>query len=170
MASTYEKIATNTVSGTTTTSVTLSSIPSTYTDLILIGSIKGDTASMSLGLRFNGDSGTNYSTTFLEGDGSSAVSSRQTNQTKIFLSASISYNSTNFGTQIIQLMNYSNTTTYKTLVERFNSNGGSFPGVNAGVGLWRNTSAINQLEILVLVAGQFFAAGSTFTLYGIKSA
>jgi hypothetical protein len=169
MTSTYEMIATTTL-GSSTQTVTLSSIPATYTDLVLVCSIKGDAASMSVVFRVNGDSGSNYSATYLEGTGSSASSARVSSQTQIPLSASISYNSTNFGTQIIQAINYSNTTTNKTFIQRFNSaSGGSFPGTGTSVGLWRSTSAINQLDLISTASGQNFVSGSTFTLYGIKA-
>jgi hypothetical protein len=168
MTSTYEMIASQTL-GSSTQTVTLSSIPATYTDLVLVCSIKGDAASMSIILRLNGDTNTNYSQTYLEGDGSSASSVRGSSQTRFTLSGSVSYNSTNFGTQIIQAMNYSNTTTNKTVLQRFNSNGGSFPGTGTSVGLWRQTSAINQLDLISTASGQNFVAGSTFTIYGIKA-
>ena len=169
MTATYEKIATSTLVSSTQT-VTLSSIPATYTDLVLVCSIKGDAASMSVVFRVNGDTGSNYSATYLEGTGSAASSARVSSQTQIPLSASVSYNSTNFGTQIIQAMNYSNTTTYKTFLQRFNSaSGGSFPGVSTSVGLWRSTAAIFQFDIISTAGGQNFVAGSTFTIYGIKA-
>ena len=65
----------------------------------------------------------------------------------------------------IQIMNYSNTTTYKTALSRSNN---ANTGTDAIVGLWRSTAAINS--IVVLISGNQFATGSTFTLYGIKSA
>lgn len=169
MPSTYEPIATNTVSGSVTTLVSFQSISGSYTDLILVASIKGDNASTGVSLTVNGDTGSNYSSTYLEGNGSTAVSSRLSSQTKIFLSSSVSFNSTNFGVQLIHFMSYSNTTTNKTILQRFNSNGGSFPGVGASVGLWRSTAAINRIDISA-ASGTAYAADTTFTLYGIKAA
>jgi hypothetical protein len=63
-------------------------------------------------------------------------------------------------------MNYSNTTTYKTVLLR--SNNASAITV-ATVGLWRSTSAINTIKIYADGAA-VFSVGSTFTLYGIKAA
>ena len=70
--------------------------------------------------------------------------------------------------QILQLMNYSNTTTYKTILSRTNA---AANGVDATVGLWRSTSAITSIEIGKNsgMSGTF-QIGSTFTLYGIKAA
>jgi hypothetical protein len=160
---TFEAIATQTL-GSAAASVTFSSIPSTYTDLVLV--ING-TNSSSTGdgvLQFNGDTGTNYSRTFLEGDGASAASSRNSNFTSLpivgYIAASANFNS------IIQIMNYSNTTTYKTQLGRGNNPTGN---LYATVGLWRSTAAINSILIKWYAAGQY-GAGTTFSLYGIKSA
>jgi hypothetical protein len=60
-------------------------------------------------------------------------------------------------------MNYSNSTTYKTILGRSNA---ATSGTSAAVGLWRSTSAINSIEIGTVS----FTAGSTFSLYGIAAA
>ena len=119
--------------------------------------------------RFNGDTATNYSNTFLEGSGSSATSSRETSQTNIQLSFNVGGNSTNPSTSIVHIMNYSNATTFKTLLARWNSaSGGTYPGTAATVGLWRKTpEAISSMEIFVATGN--FAVGSTFSLYGIRA-
>jgi len=79
--STYTPIATTTL-GSSATSYTFTSIPSTYTDLVIVAQIKGDTTTY-LNLRFNGDTGSNYSRTTLSGNGSTASSERRSNQTWI---------------------------------------------------------------------------------------
>ena len=160
---TYEPIATTTLSS-TSTSVTLSSIPSTYTDLVLILNLMG-TANLDMGIRVNSDSGNNYSGTWLGGTGSSAVSTRTTNSSlwgNIY--TAVSTVSGNFN-GIVSLMNYSNTTTYKTMLNRFNS---TSYGTEAVAALWRSTAAINS--VTVLAQNSSFAAGSTFSLYGILAA
>jgi hypothetical protein len=167
MALTYDKIATTTL-GSAAASYTFSSIPATYTDLVLVASITTANDGTSLQFRFNSDSGSNYSNTFLEGSGSSATSSRESNQTNIQITFNVGNNSTNPSTSIVSFMNYSNSTTNKTLLARWNSaTGGTYPGVAATVGLWRNTSAINAIEVF-LGSGNI-NSGSTFTLYGIKA-
>ena len=161
MPSTYTPIATYTVSS-AQTSYTFTSIPSTYTDLILVGSATTNT-SVDIWLRFNGDSAsTNYSRTFVYGDGSSALSGRTSNASNI----GAAYGSTSSSTFVIQLMNYSNTTTYKSLISRY----GPSNVVSVGlVGLWRSTAAINQIEISCN-GSDTMSAGSTLTLYGILAA
>lgn len=165
MATTYEPIATNTL-GSAASSVTFSSIPNTYTDLVLITSAKNNTgAQYRLQLRFNGDTATNYSVTKLTGDGSNATSSRAANATYgAILIATIG--STNFDNAITNIMNYANATTYKTVLSRGNETAAE---VNAEVGLWRSTAAITSIA-LDLETGINFVTGSTFTLYGIKAA
>lgn len=163
MASTYTPIATYTVSGSSTTSYTFSSIPSTYTDLVLITN-SGQTSGQ-LYFRINGDTGTNYSYTTLEGNGTSAISQRLTSKTLIYPAYSgETANAINL-TNILHFQNYSNATTYKTILWRSNDTGTQ---TEAGVGLWRSTSAITSILLASSVGN--FLAGSTFTLYGIKAA
>ena len=166
--STYTPIATNTLSSTTAT-VTFSSIPSTYTDLRLIISGRTDAdygGGISDGLiRVNSDSGTNYSRTMLKGNGTTASSSRDSNLTYLYeLVAGSSAAAGSFSITTMDFQNYSNTTTYKTVLTR-----GNLPWywTTATVHLWRSTSAINRLD---LTCYNNWVSGSTFTLYGIAAA
>jgi len=157
MPITYEPIATTTL-GTSAASVTFSSIPGTYTDLILV--VNGtSTATNGNEMQFNGDTGNNYSFTLLYGNGSTATSSRNSNISFAYAGRT----NTNQSVSITQIMNYANTTTYKTVLTRANSNGDI---VMANVSTWRSTSAITSL----VYAGATFNSGTVFTLYGIKAA
>jgi len=163
MAKTYEPITTQTL-GSNTVEVTFTGIPSTYTDLVLVMQTKCTSSNGDFGIRFNTDSGTNYSRTQLTGDGSSASSVRTTSDNVIY-TAQVSFS--NFGTQIIQLSNYANTSIYKTILYR----GVAADTVAAaGVGLWRNTGAITSIGLSNYNGARSYATGSTFTLYGIKAA
>ena len=162
VSNTYQAIATTTL-GSAQASYTFSSIPSTYTDLVLITQHTCATGSNNqLVLRPNSDSSALYSRTLLTGDGTTASSARYTGEDGIY----VSYvgNNTDLTTSINQFMNYSNTTTYKTTMTR--SNAANIP--RAEVTLWRSTAAISSL--LVLPYSGTFATGSTFTLYGIAAA
>jgi hypothetical protein len=161
--STYTPIATTTISGTSTNSYAFTSIPSTYTDLILIvNSQKTTSGVVNIYLRFNNDSGTNYSATRVYGTGSIASSFRQTSTIW-----GIAGNQTDSpSSTIFHIMNYANTTTYKNFLSRYDCAGES---TSAGVALWQNTAAINRVDCL-LSASNYFAAGTTLTLYGIASA
>jgi hypothetical protein len=162
--STYTPIATNTLTS-AASSVTFSSISGTYTDLIIVCTpTRVTTGAEELVFQFNSDTGTNYSSTILTGDGSTASSIRFSNQTY----ANVNYNSNvsqTQTTQIYQLMNYSNSTTFKTLIGRGST---ASSGVEAAVSLWRNTAAVTSIAAK-LKNGNNFATGSTFTLYGIKA-
>ncbi len=160
MASTYEKIANTTANGSSST-IDITSIPATYTDLVLIinGYITGSSGT-DYKIRVNSDSGSNYSRTFFQGDGSSAVSYRESNVTSTY--GYLQY--TNPAVSILNFMNYSNTTTYKSIVHRDNA---ASSVVVVTSSLWRSTSAITSIS---LIANANFASGTTFTLYGILKA
>lgn len=159
MPSTYEPIATTTL-GSAASSVTFSSIPSTYTDLVLVSNYQLSTGDNFLIMRYNSDSGSNYSFTNVYGEGTAAASDRSSSQT----SARIGFYGSNQSNSIVSIMNYSDTTTYKTAVSRDNTN----TYVVSRVNLWRSTSAINS--IVITTASPNINSGSTFTLYGIKAA
>jgi hypothetical protein len=159
MPSTYTPIATQTLVS-ATNSVTFSSISGSYTDLVLVfnGTVS---ANQYVAVRLNSDTGSNYSWTRIDGDGSSAYSSRGTSTTFGRLGIG---NPTNRTLTISQFMNYSNATTNKTVLSRSNTD-----FVGALVNLWRNTAAITSITVLTTTADTF-TVGSTFTLYGIKAA
>ena len=166
---TYEPIATITTSG-SATNATFSSISGSYTDLIIIFSGTVSNSSYSFMVRFNGDTGSNYSFTNIEGNGTTAISNRLASTDKIYFS----YNNVTIGSstssQIVNVMNYANTTTYKTAIGRVDTavNSSGYAGTTAGVGLWRNTAAITSISLTVPVGN--ITNGSTFTLYGIAAA
>ena len=164
MPSTYEPIATNTLAS-ATNNVTFSSIPSTYTDLVLIMSLKSTSGVQDCLIQLNSDTGNNYSSTFLYGTGAAGASTRQANNPYGYGDYLGAIFTTNFNNEIVQFMNYSNSTTNKTFLSRANQ---ADNGVDAIVNLWRSTAAINTIKLFP--SAQNFAIGSTFTLYGIKAA
>lgn len=171
MPATYDSIATTTL-GSAQSSVTFSSISGSYTDLVLVVAATGDRASNvdSLAIRLNSDTGSNYSYTYLAGETSSgAISGRASNQTNIWCGNFTSNNVDNPSPIIIQIQNYSNTTTYKTTLSRGNPIAGGYSATNANVGLWRSTAAITSVTVRS-ETGNNFRSGSTFTLYGVKAA
>jgi hypothetical protein len=162
MASTYEPIATTTL-GSTASSVTFSSIPSTYTDLVIVSAPIGN-GDAQVNMKFNNDSSALYSYTILAGNGTSAVSARAVQSTSIGLDYYFSV-TTAGGITTINVMNYANTTTYKTALIRSGTAGKATMAI---VGLWPFTSAINRIDLTA--TSSTFAAGSMFTIYGIKAA
>ena len=162
MPATYDPIATQTL-GSSAASVTFSSIPATYTDLVLV--FNGTSLAASyLSLQYNSDTASNYSVTLMRGDGTTASSNRYSNINDIYASIGNTLQTT-ISNIIFQIQNYSNSTTYKTSISRTNQPSNA---TEAGVGLWRSTATINAIKILSPNAN--FATGSVFTLYGIKAA
>ena len=164
LPSTMTPIATTTL-GSANSTITFSSISASYTDLVLVINAFATSSTDYIQIRINSDTGTNYSNTAVYGDGTSALSSRVSNQTFGYLSWTQNI-AANGRIVIASFQNYSNTTTYKTWLNR--SSDAAY-GTDAIVGLWRSTSAITTLEIKRTSGGNF-NSGSTFTLYGIKAA
>ena len=170
---TYTLIASNTL-GSNTASVTFGSIPATYTDLKIVSNGRTDWTTNeyeALYMQLNSDTATNYSVTALMGTGSAAASYRQSTQNQMEISRfSNSFSSnTAFGTSIIDLQDYSNTTTYKTAISRTNNVPYGYYNVGSTVGLWRSTAAVSTIKLYPAL-GSNFVTGSTFKLYGIEAA
>jgi hypothetical protein len=159
---TYSLIASTTL-GSNQASYSFTSIPSTYTDLVLVAMVFNSVGSFyETQVQVNGDTGTNYSYTSLYGDGSATASGRNSNGNRI----PVGWNTnTVMVPTIINFEDYANTTTYKTVLARSSDSNNR---VSANVGLWRNTAAINRIDINC-EAGANWKSGSTFKLYGIQA-
>ena len=165
--STYTPIATTTL-GSAQAQVTFSSISGSYTDLVLVINGSMTSGSETARVRLNGSSSSVYSQTNLAGNGTSATSSRNSSQTSFRLGETYSGLTTARWTVLLNIMNYSNTTTNKTMLMRTNDTSGE---VAANVGLFASTSAITSIDIYARIdLANTFVAGSTFTLYGIAAA
>jgi hypothetical protein len=165
MTATYEKIATTTL-GSAESSITFSSISSAYTDLVVVVQGTYSTSDDIITLTYNNDTGTNYSDTTMYGNGTSALSYRNTTASAIQVGwypnpggAAVVSN------MVLHIFNYSNTTTYKTNISRADTS--NVQGAAARVGLWRSTAAINRID-LIMIAGNL-QTGTTATIYGIKA-
>lgn len=166
MPGTYEPIATTTTSS-SSGAITFSSISQSYTDLILVMSVKTTTTptSFGTGVRFNSDTGTNYSRTYAYGYGTGTGTGRETNATRVFYSSS---NTGQFNVIQLNIMNYSNSSVYKSVIAR-NDDIADVTSMQAS--LWRNTNAITSITITPYDDNSTgFATGCTFTLYGIAAA
>ena len=175
MPTTYEPIATTTL-GSAASSVTFSSISGTYTDLIIAGQIRS-TRSGEITDQYtfvlNSDTGNNYSSTTLYDDNDSgAKSTRSSNASNIGLVRCPGPNAAadTFGTVLANFQNYSNSTTYKTILTRWGSQGDTtYYFLGETVSLWRNTNAITSIEVKSVTSSNL-AIGTSLTLYGIKAA
>jgi hypothetical protein len=162
MPATYEPIATTTLT-TTATSITFSSIPATYTDLVLVVTALASTGTQSIDLIFNSDSGSNYSQTRIVGDGSTATSSRNSNLGFMRVASAVS--TTIPGLSITNIFSYAGSTNKTVLTSESEDKNGS-GSTTQRVQLWRNTAAINRIDL----NNTSLATGTTATLYGIKNA
>lgn len=167
VAATYELINSQTL-GSANNTVSFTSFPSTYTDLVIIANCKYNGTSTGgsgdLNVQFNSDTGTNYSygrmvtTTTVE-------SGRQANTT-VINNADAGY----FSTFKVNIFNYSETSYYKHVL--ITGGGGGPSGVNQAlsIGIWRNTGAITSIQVRAETGSAQWEANSVFSLYGITRA
>ena len=167
MPATYEKIATTTLTSTAAT-ITLSSIPATYTDLILVVNIGANVAG-NMQVRLNGDTGANYSTVTAIAYNNTVTGSGYYGPQSFMYANVASALPTTLGSAsaVMQFHNYSNSTTYKNMVARYANV--SIPEVDATVSTWRNTAAITSIN-LSSYSASVYLVGTRVTIYGIKAA
>ena len=168
MTATYTPLFSTTL-GTAAATVAFNSIPQTYTDLVAVVEAKSTASSGIVYLQFNSIGGTSYSNTQVYGTGSTASTSTVLSRGLGVASEIILATSTLGNTHsVINIMNYANTTTYKSWTSRTSDGGATGNGVEQLIGTCRNTAAITDLTFLI--GGTTYAAGSIFTLYGVASA
>ena len=173
MATTYELIASQTL-GSTASSVTFSSIPSTYDDLHLVVSARTNSTSgdgfLPLYVRFNSDSGSNYSYRTIQATGSTAASGNGSGETNLFLSyvpGAVGTSNT-FGSHSAYIPNYAGSSAKSVSIDATTENNATLNYLAAIAALWSGTSAISSIEIRVPFDP--FIANSSFHLYGITKA
>jgi hypothetical protein len=156
---TYTPLATVTL-GSSASSVTFSSIPATYRDLIVV--FAGTASELTeLRLRLNGDTASNYSFVLMRGNGSITESLSSSPNTAIFAGGRLTTGQSNV---LFNIMDYSATDKHKTVLGRDNNTG---YGVVAVAGRYASTSAITSVNIGA--DSGTFSTGATFNLYGIAS-
>ena len=162
----YESIATTTVGGAGSSTITFSSIPATYAHLQLRATFFAASGA-NLITRFNSDTAANYAAHDLYGSGAAAAASATTSTANPY--SGYTAGSTNPGVMITDILNYSNTTTYKTsrTLTGSDANGSGYIFMRSQ--LWMNTAAINTLTVTIS-GGANFTQYSSFALYGIKGA
>lgn len=163
MASTYDPIATVSVSSNTTT-MSFTSISSAYTDLRLIFFGKASTND-DFKLQYNNDTGTNYSRTDLYTDGTTASSANPVNAADIRIGANDGLDG-NFALATIDIFSYAGST-YKSCLITYSHDKNGSGYVYRTLGLWLNTSAISTIT---LTQNANFRPGTKATLYGILKA
>lgn len=167
----YESIATTTLT-TTASSITFSSIPSTYTHLQVRMIQRDNQVGFADGakLQFNSDTGANYSYHILRGDGSTAQAYNGASQTNILLTFDLAgalASANVFGAAVIDILDYANTNKYKTVRSLSGRDNNGDGGVALDSGLWQSSSAITSLTIFPQ-NGTLLSQYSQYALYGIK--
>jgi len=168
----YESIATVTVGSGGSSTITFSSIPSTYTHLQIRYIARGTTSATNTGLwiYFNSDTAANYSAHQLYADGSTvgsnAYGGNPTSSTYVGYITAATATASAFGVGVIDLLEYKNTNIYKTVrsLEGNDKNGSG--NMNLRSLNWRSTSAISTI-VLQAETGNL-AQYSQFALYGVK--
>lgn len=151
-----------------TSTVTFSNIDQTYTDLVLVASTRSlyNGTNDALFITINGDSSALYSRTEIYNSSGGRASS-ETAFKYHGKTAGATSNEGTFGTSTINFMNYSNSTTFKTLIARCGMADSTYSEIKMSAGLYRSTNAITSMAI-TSESGTSFVAGSTFNLYGIS--
>jgi hypothetical protein len=150
--------------GSTTSSVTFSSIPATYRDLILVTNGASNITSEFAYIRFNGDTGSNYSWVQMGGGAVGVFSSSSTTTSWRISSFAASGNRV---VSAVQIMDYSATDKHKSGLIRDNGQEGTTNVVRAYAARWANTSAITSIQYFTSTGS--LSSGFTLSLYGIAS-
>jgi hypothetical protein len=150
--------------------ISFTGIPSTYTHLQLRGINRNTTANNTFRLRFNSDTGSNYTRHFLYGNGTSALAAAGASQTStgVGIIATSSNSASIFSAFVIDILDYKDTSKYKTMRSfgGYDANGSGNIGLFSGV--WMNTAAITSISLLSDSGDQ--EQYTQFALYGIKGA
>lgn len=171
--SAFDSIATVNLSGGAASSITFSSIPSTYKHLQLRMMLRSTDGGGNAGpiLRMNSDSGSNYNYHLLEGNGTSVTSGASANASFLTFGNCPAGGTAagTFGTFVIDILDYADTNKFKTTRSLFGYDVNALPlgAVDFFSGAWRSTSAISTIS-LTMFTGSNFAQYSHAALYGIK--
>ena len=165
-------IASNTL-GSSTTSVTFSSIPATYADLCLVMSVRSDQAGAGRNyfLELNGvNTGQQYSVTMVYGNGATAATLSYADENSgiraTYGMPGSDVTSNTFSNTEFYIPNYNASINKPISLYGVTENNSTTAYVNATAGLWRNSAAVTQIK---LTASDNFVSGSSFWLYGLKS-
>lgn len=165
----YDSIATVTVGASAVADITFSSIPSTYRHLQLRGIVRSNRADPNDQFRmtFNSDTGNNYTTHILGGNGSSAISSASTSAPYTYNNGVTGGTATAnvFGIIVMDILDYANTNKYKTTRSLSGLDANGSGNVEFNSGLWMNTTAINTLKVVAIGS---LVQYSQLALYGVK--
>lgn len=173
MTITYVKIASVAVGVGGSASIDFSSIPATYTDLLVKVSARGNGTgtTMAINVRFNGSSAANYSYRALQGSGAAAISYTSSGGTSCNIGNGAASSSTanTFNSTDIYIPNYLSSNAKSISFDDANETNAATAYATLTAGLWNQTAAINQITLADYSSSTSFVQYSSATLYGIKS-
>jgi hypothetical protein len=167
----YTLIASNVLSA-ATSSVTFSSIPQTYTDLIVKHSARTSGASdISTYLQFNGDTGSNYAyrtgySDYAAGTPYGVANASGLTSAFAGMHSWDTQTANTFGASEIQICNYTSSASKQYLAWGVAETNGSATYQSLNLNTWSGTSAINSVRIFATPSSGNFVVGSTFYIYG----
>jgi hypothetical protein len=173
MTNTMTFISSVTVGSGGASSINLTSIPSTYTDLILKISFRNTNAGSPNGdstLQFNSDTANNYAVNTLYSTGSSMVSNIFSSSQEDIRPNGGNSTANTFANVEIYIPNYAGSKTKSFSVDLVVENNATSNFMNLDAGLWSSTAAITSIQINAGTYSQTLAQYSTAYLYGVKNA
>jgi hypothetical protein len=173
MANTYTLIEGKTLT-TTAASVTFTSIPQTYTDLLIKFSARSTSTAgadiyANLRVQFNSDTGNNYNGILLFanlGNPGSGSYTSQSGNLFSYANGNVTTAST-FSNMEIYIPNYTGSNKKTSSVDGVVENNASNGFVEMAAEIWTGTSAITTIDLVSIYGSH--TANSTFYLYGIKN-
>ena len=169
MPATYEPIATTTL-GSNAAEIEFTGIPSTYTDLKVVMQF-APTTTMYLVGRFNNDGALAYSETTLYGQGSGSPISTNHSAYTIWQIEPFTFSSGNTYLFTMDIYDYARSGVAKAFSQTVAADQNGSGYIYYSVGYWNRTSVINSLKMYYQIDGiNYFAAGTTATVYGILRA
>ena len=160
----YDALSTVTV-GTAVSSITFAGIPNTYKHLQIRAIAKAVSNEQGYFMQFNSDTGTNYNTHLLYGNGASVTALSNNTWAGMDIAST---SSSNFSAIVVNILDYTDTNKNTTIrsLSGVDNNGSGYAFFASG--LWRNTAAVTSLTIIEILGGGNITEFSQFALYGVK--
>jgi hypothetical protein len=152
--------------------ITFTGIPQTYTDLLVKVSTRSTSATVIgyVNVRFNSDTGNNYSYKAVGGTGSITFNNDSTSGSSIFtVTAGNSSTSNTFGNAEIYIPNYASANYKSVSIDGVGENNATEAYTQLVAGIWSSTSAITSIQLSDIFGSANFAQYSTAYLYGVTS-
>jgi len=170
MATTYEAIATVTVGSGGAANIEFTSIPATYTDLLILASVRSTGGNGTCNVYFNNDTtDANYDSRRLLGDGSSASSGNQPDLPYFLYANASTMTSNTFASNCLYIPNYAGSNYKSISLDVVMENNATLAYSFLVAGIWNSTSAITSIKLDPASGSENFTQYSTATLYGIKN-